>query len=117
MGLQEFKPVTKTPPGDEDAEFETNLTELMPFLRAFALSLSRKRDLAEDLAQITLSKAWQARRSFVQGTNLKAWVFTILRHEYCSYNRRAWRQTPWDAQLVESIPTVANEQLWAAELS
>jgi RNA polymerase sigma-70 factor (ECF subfamily) len=117
MGLQEFKSATKTLPGDEDAEFETNLTELMPFLRALAFSLSRKRELAEDLAQVALTKAWQARRSFIPGTNLKAWVFTILRHEYCSHNRRAWRQMPWDTQLVEAIPAVPNEHQWATELS
>jgi RNA polymerase sigma-70 factor (ECF subfamily) len=117
MGLQEFKSATTTLPVDKDAEFETNLIELMPFLRAFALSLSRKGEIAEDLVQIALTKAWQGRRSFEPGSNLKAWVFTILRHEYYSHNRRAWRQVPWDPQMVESIPAVANEHQWAVELS
>ena len=93
------------------------LTELMPFLRRLSLSLSGKRELAEDLAQTALAKAWQSRESFAPGTNLKAWVFTILRNEFSSYKRRAWRQVAWDAELVEAIPAPSEEQQWAVELS
>ena len=49
---------------DADREFEAGLAKLMPFVRALAQSLSRTRELAEDLAQEALTKAWQSRRSF-----------------------------------------------------
>lgn len=119
MTLQDTNPITKTPLGELDAaaEFEAGLTKLMPFLRAFAQSLSGEPELAEDLAQAALTNAWRSRRSFTPGTNLKAWLFIILRNEYYSYQRRAWRQTLWDAETLETIPVPPGEQQWAVELS
>ena len=99
------------------AELEAGLVKLMPFLRAFAQSLSGNRELAEDLTQEALAKAWRSRRTFARGSNLKAWLFTILRNEFCSYRRRAWRQAPWDAEMAETIPGASEEQHWAIELS
>jgi RNA polymerase sigma-70 factor (ECF subfamily) len=57
-------------------------------LRAFAFSLCRDAHLADDLVQETLVKAWQKRESFEEGTNLKAWLFTILRNNYFSDLRK-----------------------------
>ena len=102
---------------DADSEFEAGLAKLMPFVRALAQSLSRTRELAEDLAQEALTKAWQSRRSFSPGSNLKAWLFTILRNEFYSHQRRAWRQIPLDAELAATIPAPSDEQEWAMELS
>ncbi|MGZ5835047.1 MAG: sigma-70 family RNA polymerase sigma factor [Xanthobacteraceae bacterium] len=86
-------------------------------MRAFARSLTGRHEGADDLAQETLVKAWQSRASFVPGTNLKAWLFTILRNQFYSDRRRAWRQTPWDAEAAERIPGTSGGQAWAAELS
>ena len=110
MALQEVAP-------SHNDQFETDLAGLMPFLRVFAKSLSGKAELAEDLAQETLAKAWQCRHTFTPGTNLKAWLFTILRNEFYSYLRRAWRQTPLDAAFSNSIAAPPGEQRWAVELS
>ena len=101
----------------ETDTFKSELLALVPFLRAFARSLSGKHEGADDLAQETLVKAWQSRRSFVPGTNLKAWLFTILRNQFYSDLRRAGRQSPWDAAAAEQIPGNDAEQAWAAELS
>ena len=57
-------------------------------LRAFAFSLCRDAQRADDLVQETLVKAWQKRESFEEGTNLKAWLFTILRNNYFSELRK-----------------------------
>src|ERR1700756_3504898 len=103
--------------GNEPTDFKTDLLNLVPFLRAFARSLSGHRDLADDLAQETLVKAWQSRDSFVPGTNLKAWLFTILRNQFYSERRRAWRQVPWDAENADALPGNSDDQGWAAELS
>lgn len=55
---------------------------LIPALRAFAWSLSHNGSDADDLVQDTLIKAWSNRDKFEPGTNLRAWLFTILRNTY-----------------------------------
>ncbi|HEY2069753.1 MAG TPA: sigma-70 family RNA polymerase sigma factor [Rhizomicrobium sp.] len=102
---------------ESDETFKRGLLELIPFLRAFARSLCGNPEMADDLAQETLVKAWQARGMFAAGTNLKAWLFTILRNQFYSDRRRAWRQAPWDQDAAERIPGSSGEQSWAAELS
>ncbi len=108
---------TARSPRDASAQFKADLLDLIPFLRAFARSLCGNQETADDLAQETLVKAWQARGSFAPGTNLKAWLFTILRNQFYSDRRRAWRQAPWDQDAAERIPGSNSEQTWAAELS
>lgn len=61
-------------------------------LRAFAVSLCGDRERADDLVQETLYKAWNHLDSFEEGTNLKAWLFTILRNTYFSERRRKKRE-------------------------
>ena len=98
-------------------DFKAELLGLIPFLRAFARSLCGNQESADDLAQETLVKAWQSRDTFIPGTNLKAWLFTILRNQFYSDRRRAWRQAPWDQEAAERIPGGGSDQSWAAELS
>jgi len=98
------------------AAFAVDLAELTPFLLARALSLTGKRELAEDLVQETMANAWQARLSFTLGTNLKAWLCKILRNEFYSHQRRAWRQAPWCAVFEETIPSPPGEQMAAIDL-
>jgi RNA polymerase sigma factor (sigma-70 family) len=78
------------PRGDplSDQDFHTKLTDAIPHLRAFARSLCGNRDLADDLLQETLLKAWAARTHFVAGTSFHAWTFTILRNVYFGQIRR-----------------------------
>ena len=79
------------PSGDTNEDFRKDLLGLIPFLRAFSRSLCGDRELADDLAQEALAKAWQSRDTFRAGSNLKAWLFTILRNQFYSDRRRAWR--------------------------
>jgi RNA polymerase sigma-70 factor (ECF subfamily) len=58
------------------------VVEMIPALRAFAWSLSHNGSDADDLVQDTLIKAWSNRDKFEPGTNLRAWLFTILRNTY-----------------------------------
>jgi RNA polymerase sigma-70 factor (ECF subfamily) len=117
LTTQSLQPAAKARHDQEAAAFKADLLALVPFLRAFARSLSGRREGADDLAQETLVKAWQSRASFVPGTNLKAWLFTILRNQFYSDQRRAWRQMPWDAEAAERISRDNGDQAWAAELS
>lgn len=74
------------------AGFKNDLLGAIPSLRAFAVSLSQNADKADDLVQETLVKAWDKQTSFQPGTNLKAWLFTILRNEFYSQMRKRGRE-------------------------
>ena len=69
--------------------FEQGLIENMPGLRAFARRLAADHGRADDLVQTTLMKAIANRRSFAMGTNLRAWLFTILKNAFRADLRRA----------------------------
>lgn len=73
-------------------EFRDGLVAAIPSLRAFAYSLSGRADRADDLVQETLTKAWAHRDSFQPGTNLKAWLYTILRNEFYGQLRKRGRE-------------------------
>ena len=66
----------------EGSTFKQDLLGAIPSLRAFAMSLAQNADKADDLVQETLVKAGDKQASFQPGTNLNAWVFTILRNEF-----------------------------------
>ncbi len=70
------------------------LVEHLSALRAFALSLTRNGAAADDLVQDTIVKAWTHIDGFTQGTNLRAWLFTILRNTFYSDRRKAKREVP-----------------------
>ena len=72
--------------------FKSDLLSAIPSLRAFVVSLSQNADKAADLVQETLVKAWDKHESFQPGTNLKAWLFTILRNEFYSQMRKRGRE-------------------------
>ena len=115
--IQTNSAVTAVSSAQSSARFQRELVALIPHLRAFSRVLCGRRAIAEDLAQEALAKAWRARERFELGTNLKAWLFTILRNEFYSHARKAWRETHWDDDLGDNIPAPPREQEWAMELS
>jgi len=82
---------------------------LIPALRAFAWSLSHNGSDADDLVQDTLIKAWTNRDKFEPGTNLRAWLFTILRNTYYTAVLRRRREVRDEmgeyASTLKSPPT------------
>ena len=72
----------------EPSSFKREMLATLPSLRAFAVSLTGKHDKADDLVQDTVMKAWAKQTSFEMGTNIKAWLFTILRNEFYSQMRK-----------------------------
>ncbi|WP_328795438.1 RNA polymerase sigma factor [Jannaschia marina] len=68
------------------------MLEHLPALRAFALSLTRNGATADDMVQDTVVKAWTNIEKFKVGTNMRAWLFTILRNTYYSSRRKANRE-------------------------
>ena len=69
-----------------------DLLASIPNLRAFAVSLAGSSERADDLVQETLMKAWAKFHTFQEGTNLRAWLFTILRNEFYSQVRKRGRE-------------------------
>lgn len=74
----------KTP----STEFNLELCGYKENLRAFALSFTHNVDDADDLVQDTFVKAIRYARNFKKGTNLKAWLFMILRNTFINSYRR-----------------------------
>jgi RNA polymerase sigma-70 factor (ECF subfamily) len=80
-------------------------------LRAFAVSLCGQPDRADDLVQETLVKAWSNIDSFQEGTNLQAWLFTILRNHYYSEIRKRRREVEdTDGQYAARLATHPPQQ-------
>ena len=75
-----------------DEEVKAGLVAALPALRAFARSLCLDPHRADDLVQETALKAWSSRDQFARGTNLQAWLFTILRNTFFSERRRMKRE-------------------------
>ncbi|OYY91052.1 MAG: RNA polymerase subunit sigma-70 [Sphingomonas sp. 28-66-16] len=86
-----------------DPEFKAQLAQVIPHLRAFGRSISGNRDLADDLVQETLLKAWAARKRFQAGTNMRAWTFIILRNLFLSQMRRTRFRGEWDDLVADRI--------------
>lgn len=79
-------------PDGRDARFRDGLTAALPALQAYAQSLTGNPGRADDLVQETVLKAWVNQERFAPGTNLKAWLFTILRNHFLSERRKHRRE-------------------------
>jgi len=77
-----------------DPALRDEIIGAIPNLRAFAISLSGSVDRADDLVQETLLRAFANIGSFRVGTNLPAWLFTILRNLFRSEYRKRRREVP-----------------------
>ena len=77
---------------NDRADFTAGLMKALPSLRAFAISLSGRAERADDLVQDTLMRSWANAESFQPGTNLNAWLFTILRNLFHSEYRKRRRE-------------------------
>ena len=75
-----------------EASLRDELLAAIPSLRAFAISFTNNRDRADDLVQETILRAWANIDKFQSGTNLNAWLFTILRNQFHSEYRKRKRE-------------------------
>ena len=87
-----------------DDSFHDQVIRLIPMLRAFARGLCLESDEADDLCQAALTRARNDRATFLPGTNLKAWLFTLVRSQFYAEKRPSFRVKP-------CANTVANESL------
>ena len=106
---------TGSPPGaaasgDGDDAFAAEALSYIDSLYGTALRLTRKPADAEDLVQDTFLKAFRASHQFQRGTNLKAWMFTILHNTFRNMRRDFGRNpVDVDSEAVEQAEAVGGE--------
>ncbi|MBL0925374.1 MAG: sigma-70 family RNA polymerase sigma factor [Sphingomonadaceae bacterium] len=91
-------------------DFRKEIIAIVPSLRAFARGLCGNRELADDLAQDAVMKAWAAHESYTPGTNFRAWMFMILRNQFYTTMRKNSRMTSWDPEAAERLLVEAAPQ-------
>jgi RNA polymerase sigma-70 factor (ECF subfamily) len=90
------------------------LLSAIPELRAFAVSLCGSRDQGDDLVQDTLLSAWAHLQDFREGTNMAAWLFTILRNRFLNeYRRRRIWVEDVEGQHAERMTVTPEQEGWA----
>lgn len=100
----------RNPVSEESVPVKQAMLRLIPNLRAFAVSLCGDVERADDLVQETLLKAWNHIDSFQEGTNLRAWMFTILRNTYFSDCRRRRREVEDDGSKAAELAVHPGQQ-------
>ena len=81
-----------------DAE---SIVELIPRLRRYARALAGDRTAADDLVQDTLERSWSKLHLYRRGTNLRAWMFTIMHNVYVNQLRAMRPSVPLDDEMPE----------------
>jgi RNA polymerase sigma-70 factor (ECF subfamily) len=104
-------------PEKDKIAFKRELTGVIPHLRAFARGLCGRPDLADDLVQETLLKAWAAQERFEPGTSMRAWTFVILRNAYLTDMRRNRFRGEYDETVAERTLTAPAGQEGPLHLS
>jgi RNA polymerase sigma-70 factor (ECF subfamily) len=99
------------------AEFRRELEAVIPHLRAFARGLCGRADMADDLVQEAMLKAWAARERFEPGTSMRAWTFVILRNAYLTEMRRNRFRGEYDEGVAERILVQPSDQEGPIHLS
>lgn len=88
----------------------------IPALRAYARALCRSVPDADDLVQETLLRAIQYSDHFKPGTNLRAWLFTIMRNRFFTNCRKSARERTGAADCVSATPRVDAGQEWHMQM-
>ncbi|MEL6372362.1 MAG: sigma-70 family RNA polymerase sigma factor [Pseudomonadota bacterium] len=91
-------------------QVKKDLVAQIPNLRGFAYSLCGNASRADDLVQETLMRAWGAIDSFQEGTNLRAWLFTILRNAfYTEHRKRRAEVEDVDGEMTAQLKSPAGQ--------
>ena len=100
------------------ASLNDQLIETIPHLQRYAWHLARSRDEAEDLVQDCIERALRKSDLFERGTNLRAWMFTMMRNIFINGKRRQGVSDTYLAGVRHDMPRVQNaSQLDSAMLS
>ena len=91
-------------------EFERELVDSRLYLMKIARNFTKKDSYVEDIVQSTMLKALTAREQFIPGTNIKAWLTTILKNLVYTEARRSWRSVEMPEGMAERIPCLPAAQ-------
>src|SRR3989344_4996135 len=109
-GRKHPQPPPSPVPQTRDA-FSDDLTAAIPSLRAFAISLCCNVDRADDLVQETMLRALANHDTFQPGTNMGAWLFTILRNHFRSeYRKRRREVEDVDGKYSETLKSLPEQE-------
>lgn len=98
-------------------EFRMGLKEALPFLRPSALKLTRNADDANDLLQETYLKAFSQKEKFSDGSNLRAWMYTIMKNIFINnYQRMMRRKTFIDTSGILYYLNKGNHDKYESEM-
>ncbi len=100
-----------------DADLRRQIAKLLPDLRAFARFLVRDRIAADDIVQDSIVRALAALDQFQPGTNLKAWLFTILRNQFYEQGRRRKREASALQERFDEAAPADPQQLARVEIT
>lgn len=100
-----------------EADLRRQIAAMLPDLRAFARFLVRDRVAADDVVQDTVVRALAALAQFEAGTNLKAWLFTILRNQFYEQSRRRQREAAALLVRFEADEAANPEQVARSDIS
>lgn len=92
------------------AEFDRAVVALLSNLRAFAMSITRDRSKADDLVQETVMRALVSWHLFQEGTNLRGWLFVIMRNRHYETSRRNARMAEDPDDFMASMLEAPAEQ-------
>lgn len=111
IGMPFGRRKSESPPVDGD-QFSAEALALLDALYGSAMRLTRNPDAAQDLVQDTYLKAFRARGRFVPGTNLKAWLYTILHNTWRNRRRdRARSRVEADSDAVDFVAERGGDSL------
>ncbi|HEV2678608.1 MAG TPA: sigma-70 family RNA polymerase sigma factor [Aliidongia sp.] len=99
-----------------DDEFKIGLVRHLPHLRAFAHMIARNPTMAEDLVQDTALRALASRHQFRPGTNLKSWLFIILRNRFLTLMKSRKGRTEVGVDHLDAMRSVDGGQEVAIEI-
>ncbi len=106
----------ETAPDEEDAKKDL-IIDMIPSLRAFAMSLTKNGAEADDLVQETLIRALGSIHQFAAGTNMKAWLFRIERNVFYTNYRKKHRESAVLSREVEDMRLVEPQQEWSLKVT
>lgn len=103
-----------------EESFSESVTAYQTVLRSFALKLTRDMEGARDLTQDTILKAFMNKEKFQSGTNLRAWLYTIMKNIFINKYRRAMRSSvfndPTEEQYFINSTPLTNRNEGESEL-
>ena len=107
--------VDASPPADISPEFSQSALDALDDVHRFAWSLARNAADADDLVQETFLRAFRSWRTFLPGSDIRRWLFTICRNVYLRTREREQRYTPLQDDEGETIRAVEQRAAWLRE--